>query len=207
MRTLASSEVKFDAGTGEVSGYGAVFDNVDAGGDRILPGAFAKSLNSKSDGLPMLAHHDPTRPIGIWSEVREDKRGLRVSGRISDTADGRDVRTLAKDGAISGLSIGYWPTQSDYDSDGTRVLKEVELIEVSVVTFPMNQLARISAVKSALAAGKTPSEADVALLLRNSGLSRRATKRLLENGYSGLSKLHQAVEALGQLDQTLRKYL
>ena len=207
MRTHATPEIKFDAGTGEVSGYGAVFNNTDHGGDRLMPGAFEKSLAAKGEGLPMLAHHDPTQPIGVWSELREDDRGLRVAGRISDTAYGRDVRTLAKDGAVTGLSIGYWPTDSDYDKGGNRVLKAVELVEVSVVTFPMNELARISAVKSALACGETPSEADVALLLRNSGLSRRATKRVLERGYTGLSKQHQAAELIDRLHQTLRKYL
>ena len=207
MRMLASQEFKFDPGTSEVSGYGAVFNNVDRGGDRIQPGAFTDSLAAKAGGLPMLAHHDPTRPIGVWSEVSEDKRGLKVAGRISATADGRDVRTLAKDGAVTGLSIGYWPKDTDIDQNGNRVLKSVDLLEVSLVTFPMNDLARISAVKSQIAAGQTPSEDDIALLLRNSGLSRRATRKLLDRGYTGLSKQHQAVEVLDRLHNTLRKYL
>lgn len=202
METIACTQFKFSADTGEIAGYGATFGNVDTGDDKIVQGAFSKSLRDKTS-LPMLFSHDPTKTIGVWKSLKQDDRGLAVKGRISDTADGRDVRTLAKDGAITGLSIGYWPTKSDYDKNGIRILTEIDLVEVSVVTFPMNELARISAVKSALGRGDQVTRKDLEFLLRDSGLSRRATKRLMDHGYAGLSKQNQTAEALNRLAATL----
>ena len=87
MEHLCSSEFKFSVATGAISGYAAVFGNIDQGGDKILPGAFAKSLQEKSS-LPMLYQHDMARPIGVWDSLKEDSHGLAVDGRISDTVDG-----------------------------------------------------------------------------------------------------------------------
>ena len=194
MDTIFSPELKVAHDTGQVSGYGAVFRNVDAGYDRIEPGAFAKSLAEKTS-LPMLFQHEPASTVGIWDTLAEDSHGLKVSGRISDTTLGRDVRTLAQDGALTGLSIGYRTVDHDYD-DGVRVIKQAELWEVSVVTFPMNTLARLQSVKAALREGEIPSEPDLEFLLRRSGLSRRATKRLMDSGYAGLAKLTPELSAL-----------
>ncbi len=192
MDTISTQEFKFAAGTGTVSGYGAVFDNVDLGFDRIEKGAFAKSLQAKKS-VPMLFQHEPAQTIGVWDSVREDEHGLLVKGRISDTVLGRDVRTLAKDGALTGLSIGFRTVDSDYSGE-TRILKEVELYEISVVTFPMNDLARVETVKSQLRRGEIPKLSDLEFLLRGAGMSRRATKRLLDGGYPALSKSTELTE-------------
>lgn len=204
MEFFTTTEFKLAADTGVITGYGAIFNNIDMGNDRILPGAFSKTLAGKTS-IPMLFSHDQARPIGVWDKLRQDGRGLIVRGKISDTADGRDIRTLAKDGAVTGLSIGYMPNDFGYDSDGVRTLKSVDLHEVSLVTFPMNELARISAVKSALGRGEDPGEDDFAALLRNAGLSRRLTKRLMQHGYAGLSKNHQLVEVLNNLSARLEE--
>lgn len=204
MDTLACREFKFSSDTGEVSGYGAIFNNIDKGLDRIQRGAFKKTLKGKAN-LPMLFSHDQARPIGVWSELKEDSHGLAVAGRISNTTTGQDVRTLAKDGAVTGLSIGYWPTKADYVDD-VRVLKEIELIEVSVVAIPMNDLARISGIKSALGRGDQVSREDYEFLLRNTGLSRRKVKRLLDHGFAALSKQSQMVEALNCLAAKLEEF-
>lgn len=184
MRHAFSTEFKLaNASTGEVSGYGAIFNNVDFGSDRIEAGAFRKSIACR-DKLPMLHEHRDT--VGVWTSMREDARGLAVSGRISDTQSGRDVRTLAKDGAVSGLSIGYQPKAHRYEGE-IRVLESVDLLEVSLVTFPMNQFAKITAAKSLLARGEIPNFGELERLLCSAGLSRRQAKRLLIDGYSGMS--------------------
>lgn len=199
MDTFFTPEVKFANDQGTVSGYGAVFGNVDHGFDRIASGAFSKSLRGKAN-LPMLFQHQPEQTVGIWNALAEDKRGLSVSGRISDTALGRDVRTLAKDGAVTGLSIGYRTVKDEFDDDGVRVITEADLWEVSLVTFPMNDMARVQSVKSQLRQGEVPAHRDLEFLLRRAGLSRRATKRLLEAGYAGFSKAEPEItELAGEL--------
>jgi hypothetical protein len=146
------------------SGYGAVFGNVDSYGDVIQPGAFADTLaaTSKSGTWPaMLLQHggmgvsaEDMTPIGIWTELAEDGHGLKVSGKFADTARGREAYALLKmqpRPAIDGLSIGYiakeW-AQRSRPEEPRRTLKKVDLLEVSLVTFPANRQARISAVKS-----------------------------------------------------------
>lgn len=145
-------------------GYGAVFGNVDSYGDVIQPGAFAETLSSaqKSGIWPaMLLQHggwgmgaEDMTPIGIWTSMAEDGVGLKVSGKLADTARGREAYALLKmepRPAITGLSIGYiakeWAQRSKPE-EPRRTLKKVDLMEVSLVTFPANGKARISAVKS-----------------------------------------------------------
>jgi len=145
-------------------GYGAVFGNVDSYGDVIQPGAFAESLaaSAQSQVWPaMLLQHggygfgaEDMTPIGIWTSLAEDGVGLKVTGKLADTARGREAYALLKmepRPAISGLSIGYiakeWQQRSKPE-EPRRTLKKVDLLEVSLVTFPANGKARISAVKS-----------------------------------------------------------
>ena len=92
----------------------------------------------------MLWQHDPTRPIGVWDEVREDGKGLWVKGRLlPDVAQAREAAALIQAGAIDGLSIGYRTIRAERDTQGRRVLAEVELWEVSLVTFPMLREAKV----------------------------------------------------------------
>ncbi|MGA1849217.1 HK97 family phage prohead protease [Sphingobium sp. HT1-2] len=159
-KALALREVKFappidDTSVREFSGYGAVFSNIDSYDDIIAPGAFAASIaEHKAAGtMPvMLWNHDAmAMPIGVWTDLFEDDHGLKMSGRFLDTVAGRDAYTIARAGAVTGLSIGYIVTASELEKrDGktVRVITEVKLIEVSLVTFPANDLARVNDVKS-----------------------------------------------------------
>ncbi len=139
-----------DETTGEFSGYAAVFGNVDAGGDIIERGAFAKTIVDDFDRIKILALHDNyDLPIGKPIELREDGKGLYIRGKISDTQKGRDIQTLLKDGVLTELSIGYDSVVFDYDSEqGIRHLREVKLWEISIVTWAMNDQAKIDEVKS-----------------------------------------------------------
>lgn len=136
--------------SGEFSGYAAVFDEVDTGGDVIEKGAFTKTIQEDFDRIKILSQHqDNELPIGKPLELREDDKGLFICAKISDTQKGRDIQTLLKDGVLNELSIGYDAVDFYYDGDShIRHLKEVRLWEVSVVTWAMNDLAQISEVKS-----------------------------------------------------------
>lgn len=151
-------EFKFaqDGDAMSITGYGAVFGNVDAYGDVIAPGAFAKSLAAhKAAGtapLMLLEHGDAPLPIGVWEEMSEDGHGLVVKGRFINTSMGRDAWEAARENAITGLSIGYRPVEFELRSkpdDPRRTLKAVDLVEVSLVGMPANSKARTTAVKSA----------------------------------------------------------
>ena len=138
---------------GEFSGYGSIFGNKDLGGDIIEKGAFAKSIGRKgAKAVKLLYQHKSDEPIGVFDEIIEDDRGLKVKGRLAmGTQRGREVHELMKMGALDGLSIGYRvePKYVDYDEKGkTRRLKSVDLMEISAVTFPMNPKARVTAVKA-----------------------------------------------------------
>ena len=126
-----------------IEGYASLFGATDQGGDVVEPGAYASTL-SQGRKVKMLWQHDPSEPIGIWDEVREDSRGLYVKGRLLQSVGrAREAAALTRAGAIDGLSIGYRTVKSHKDERGRRCLSEVELWEVSLVTFPMLPEARI----------------------------------------------------------------
>lgn len=141
--------------SGTFTGYGAVFGNTDLDREIIEPGAFSRTLaEHKARGtMPaMLAHHDMRNVIGLWQTMREDDRGLLVKGElITDVANARDVYTLMKKRALRGLSIGFRVKEFEFDSDGTRRIKDVDLFEVSVVSIPANSEALLTDVKSLIA--------------------------------------------------------
>ncbi len=135
---------------GAFEGYASLFDVVDLGGDVVAPGAFAASLRrTGAAGVRMLWQHEQDTPIGVWLSLEEDARGLKARGRLN-LAVGRARETLAllRDGAVDGLSIGYRTRKAIKDArSGVRRLVELDLVEISIVTFPMLPQARISAVK------------------------------------------------------------
>jgi hypothetical protein len=132
-----------------VEGYASVFGVRDQGGDVVSPGAYAASLKALAGAgrrVKMLWQHDPQAPIGVWDEVREDARGLWVKGRIlTEVARGAEAAALLAAGAIDGLSIGYRTVKAEKSAAGERKLVELELWEVSLVTFPMLPEARVAA--------------------------------------------------------------
>jgi HK97 family phage prohead protease len=150
-REKIAIEVKSLGEDGIFEGYASVFGNRDEGGDIVERGAFASSLRAKgAKGVKMLADHDLTKRIGVWEEMAEDDRGLRVRGRLLiEKSIGRDAYIDLKAGALDGLSIGYRVKSDAYDGRRrARLLKELDLFEVSLVGFPMNHLARTDLVKS-----------------------------------------------------------
>jgi Escherichia/Staphylococcus phage prohead protease len=132
-----------------IEGYASLFGQADQGGDVVAPGAYARStaaLAASGRRVKMLWQHDPGQPIGIWDEVHEDARGLRVRGRILDsTQRGREAAALIAAGALDGLSIGYRTVKAGRTGTGQRLLSDLELWEVSLVTFPMLPDARVAA--------------------------------------------------------------
>jgi HK97 family phage prohead protease len=139
---------------GTIEGYGSTYGNVDFGKDVVVPGAFAKCIEQmKASGrnCKMLWQHKTDMPIGVWTEITESEKGLYLKGNLLlDTQMGREAYALLKAGAIDGLSIGYGVKNYSIDTKtGIRFLKELDLYEVSLVTFPMNEKATVTSVKSA----------------------------------------------------------
>lgn len=125
----------------------SVFGNVDYGGDVVEPGAFTRTLSHKGGEVPILFSHDTTQPIGL-GKLKEGPRGLEINGElVMESPKAREVFALMKKGVLKGLTIGY-DVLRDTVTNGVRHLQELKLYEVSVVTFPMNEMATIMNVKS-----------------------------------------------------------
>lgn len=163
--------------TGVFEGYGNVFSVIDEGNDIVMPGAFADSLaKSKANKrMPkLLWQHDMKQPIGAWLEMREDNYGLFCRGKLTmDVQRARETRALMIDGAIDGLSIGFAAIDFEIDrAKGVRVLKKLDLMEVSVVTLPMNEAATVTGVKALLSGLSAQEWRDLEAALRDEDLSR-----------------------------------
>lgn len=167
-------ELKFADETGIVEGYASVFGLLDRGGDIVLPGAFKASLadwRRKKRTPPMLWQHCPENPVGIWTDLSEDEKGLKVTGRlVMEAPQAAIARALIKAGAVTSLSIGYLTVDADIDrTTGVRNLKKLDLWEISLVTFPMLPEAQITGVKGF-------DERTLEQALRDEGLSIREAK-------------------------------
>ena len=148
------------------AGYAAVFDRPDRGGDIVRPGAFARSLK-RGGPVPLLWQHESGKPIGRVEYLKEDRRGLRVIARLSEGAAGREAAAFLKEGAVRGLSFGYRVREAQgplrlpacgsrsgqastgSGQAGVRELTDLELVEVSLVTLPMQPRARVHALEEA----------------------------------------------------------
>lgn len=189
-------EIKSISAEGEFAGYGSVFGVKDSYGDVVIKGAFAKSLEEwgKKNKLPkMLWQHKMTEPIGVWSKMKEDDHGLYVEGRILLSAGDLERRAYEhlKAGSVDSLSIGYSIAPGGYEYDKNSdafFLKQIDLWEVSPVTFPANPDATIDSVKSAIEGGPKEFER----FLRDAGLSRSQAKGLMARGFEGLRDLREA---------------
>lgn len=170
-------QIKAVSDDGLFSGYGSVFGVIDSYKEIVAQGAFSESLQKRTPA--MLWQHRSGEPIGVYSALREDQTGLYVEGKLAlKTARGAEAYELLKMGAISGLSIGFVTRDDSYDRvTGIRTLKKVDLWEVSLVTFPANDAARVSGVKSI---DTIASLADAESYLRDAGgLSRREATALV----------------------------
>ncbi len=132
---------------GYFSGYASIFGQPDQGGDIVMPGAFMRSLRTKgTGGIRMLFQHDPKEPVGRILAIHEDAKGLFVKGQLLlGIPEVKSLGQLICGGALDGLSIGFRTVRASKDRrSGHRRLWQVDLWEISIVTFPMMELARIS---------------------------------------------------------------
>lgn len=209
-------KIKSVSESGEFEGYGSVFGVEDSYSDVVVKGAFQKSLAlwAEKGRLPaMLWQHKMSEPIGIYTEMKEDDHGLYVKGRL--LIDGDDLakraHAHAKAGSLGGLSIGFILKDWEYDSQkGVYLLKEIDLWEVSLVTMPANDEARISEVKSMLEKGETPSPSKIERALRDVGFSRSQAKTFMSKGYSAIDaqrdagSQNEALQSLKDLTKLLK---
>jgi uncharacterized protein len=207
-----AAEVKFTSNTlqaltddGVFEGYASLFDRTDLGHDVVAPGAFRNSLKQRgAAGIRMLYQHDPAQPIGVWERIYEDARGLFVRGRLTlDVAKAREVRALMKVGAIDGLSIGFKTLNGRRNgATGLRRLTDVDLWEISIVTFPMLPEARITTIKQrgihlGQRASRRPSEREFEhWLTREAGFTAPEARAVVDAGYQGLTSLDAMKTAL-----------
>ncbi len=183
-------EVKTGEAPGTFEGYGAIFGNLDRDGDIVQKGAFAESLKARLPAL--LWQHNTKEPIGRFDEVREDAKGLFVRGRLSGQGRGAEAYELLQMGALDGLSIGFVTKEAQRNATtGTRTIVRADLMEVSLVTFPANELARISAVKSA---GSIADTRTFERFLRENGFSRSRAKAITAKGFKGTEMMHASNE-------------
>jgi HK97 family phage prohead protease len=178
-------------------GYGSVFGTLDSYADTVKRGAFKRSLREwKGKGrMPaMLWQHNPDEPVGVWTEMAEDETGLVVKGKLLSTGRGPQAYEALKEGALSGLSIGFVTRKSQIDDEsGVRTLTDVDLWEVSLVTFPANDPARVTSVR---ADGDFPSEREFEQWCRrDAGLSRDEAKRVTAICFRRLLRDAEATES------------
>lgn len=177
---------------GVISGYGAVFDNCDHADDIIHKGAFLESLN-ESKTFPMLWQHDTKSPVGIWDECYEDDYGLFMKGRllIDDVQKAKEAYALAKSGVINGLSIGYSVKSSTWEETEDKFIRHINAIklwETSIVTFPCNELARVTDVKQLKELeDMTLAKRTAEKALCNVGFSHNQAKIILSKGFNALT--------------------
>ena len=186
-------EVKEPSDDGTFSGQASTFGNQDLVNDVIAPGAFKDTIREHKEANrmpPLLWQHDTRQPIGRWLDIRETKEGLFAKGKLTlGTQQGREAHALLKDNAIDGLSIGFRVPEdgSEVDKHGVRILKRIDLAEISLVTFPANLMARVERVKAALSSGELPEKRDLERTLQQTmGFSRGDARAFISYGYRGL---------------------
>lgn len=179
---------------GSFNGYGSVFGVVDSYQEVVAKGAFADSLAElarKGRPVPVLWQHRSSEPIGAWSDLREDDHGLFGKGSILLDAGDMERRAYAhmKARTVTGLSIGYWVRESSYDEKtGIRTLTKLDLVEISLVTFPANDDARVEAVKFKLAHGELPTDREYEKFLREAGFSKTRAAGLVSHGLAEMRR-------------------
>ena len=203
-------ELKAIGADGTVEGYGSVFGVRDNYDDVIAKGAFIQSMKDhKAAGtMPaMLWQHDADKPIGVWTEMVEDEKGLRIKGQLAlETVKGKEAHALLKMGALNGLSIGFMSKEWAYDRDTeVRTLTAIDLWEVSLVTFPANEKARVTNVKSA---EELQAPKDAEKVLRDAGFSKSdATafvSRVMRMGEVRRDSVDSTVAAMKSAERLLR---
>jgi HK97 family phage prohead protease len=195
-----------DAGLFE--GYASTFGDRDLGGDIVVAGAMTKSIKARgAKGVRMFADHDSRKRIGVWTDLIEDEKGLFVKGRLLlEKQDGKDAYVDLKEGALDGMSIGFRTKADSYDGRRkARMLKEIDLMEISLVSFPMNENARVTGVKSADDM-QTIREFEEALINGTlPALSAKEAKGLLAGGFKAIRSERDAGEVSAELAEIIRR--
>lgn len=193
---LASADLSHVDDQGVFAGYASLFGVSDLGNDVVERGAFAKTLaRGPSHHIRMLFQHDPCEVIGAWTEVKEDERGLRVEGKLClEVERARNIHALMRAKALDGLSIGFKTVKGRTDpKTGRRHLVEIDLHEISVVTFPMLPQARVAAVKTAETDTLPSIRTFERWLSRDAGFSRKQAQTIVRSGYAALLNERDAV--------------
>lgn len=205
-RKYAGLDVEEVESDGAFSGYASLFGKVDLGHDVMERGAFADSLRKRgAAGIRMLFQHDPAQPIGTWKEIREDARGLFVRGKLAtDVARAREVLALMRAGALDGLSIGFRTVKAVHEPrTGVRRIRQADLWEISIVTFPMLPEARVERVKGE--GLPSPREFE-RWLMRDAGLTRSEAKTVIARGFAHLLRERDAAPGTpARLAATIRR--
>lgn len=179
-------DLKAVAEDGEFEGYLSTFGNVDRGMDMVMPGAFRRTLKErKLSSIKLLRDHDTRKVIGKWLSMDEDDRGLKVRGKLFAGTVQLATETLAlmREGALDAMSIGYRTIKAQWDEEqGVRKLLDLDLWEGSIVTFPMNEMATVDAVKNDLTI------TDVERILREGGAPGAFAKLVAIHGFEGATK-------------------
>jgi HK97 family phage prohead protease len=205
----------------EFSGYGSIFNNVDSYGDIIAPGAFKAYIDDVNAGVQdwpvMLLQHGAWQvtsqdlmPVGVWSEMSETDQGLSLKGVLADIQKAQDVYTLMKmqpRPAIKGLSIGYYARDFETGTKSDpykRLLKTIDLVEVSIVTFPANKMAGITSIKSAT----DFTERDFERLMQDAGFSRSQARDIINHGFKSFqSKQDAALDEIKAIQSAINRTL
>lgn len=207
---------------GVFEGYASLFDTVDLSKDVVRKGAFAKGINSKTPlSVKMLYQHNPCEPIGVWQTIKEDHKGLFVKGKLlTEIQRAKEVLSLMKQGALDGLSIGYKTIRSQKKNLSktanalhgqqpvasrqglVRELLEIDLYEISIVTFPMHPDARVDKVKSLDISSGYPTIRDFERwLMRDAGFTRKQAQTAIAKGFKSLAFTREAEATSDQKKQ------
>ena len=202
-KKFTTLDLKAVSEEGEFEGYASIFGVQDQGGDVVEKGAFKNSLSlRKANGIKMLFQHSPSEPIGMWTDISEDKKGLKVKGKLLTKVNrAAEVLELMRAGVLEGLSIGFRTIKAMRDDmTGVRFLKEVDLWEISVVTFPMLPVATITNVKNV-------SKRDVESILREAGVPNEFAKMVAIHGVEeAKTRLgRREADGMGELAESIRR--
>lgn len=177
---------KMDSDSGTFTCYGNVKNVIDHVKDRAVDGCYTKSIadhKAKGTSPKMLWAHDPhSKPVGKWLTMEEDHKGLKLTGKLSQTTDGKDIEILAKDGALDSFSIGYITNNEKWNNEkGCNDLVEIDIKEVSWVNFACNEESTLQSIKSHLESGELPTKRELQKLLRESGLSKSQAEKIINH--------------------------
>lgn len=206
-------DLKSQGETGIVKGYGSVFGVKDSYGDIVDKGAFARSIAEQKNSPAMLWQHRDSEPIGVWTQLAEDDHGLVLQGQLAlATQRGKDAYELIKMGAINGLSIGYIPKVTEKDEETqTCTIKDLDLWEISLVTFPANEEARVTSLKNTNINQVTDIRS-AERVLREAGLSKSTAQGLIARIKASVESEREArvtdsavINAATRLIQTMEK--